>query len=111
MCALCFRAPCDCVPALQTAAEAQVMRLPTRVRTITNEVPEVVAMLEQLLERARKGDLRAIACAAVYSDGLTADAGSNTSWALDKHTNFALGDGIRQLGHDWGEYVRARRNA
>ena len=68
-------------------------------------MPHVVARLEQLLEDARSGELRAIACACTYRDGhITTGwdkpvAAGNVAISFENH---ALGSGILTLAARYG---------
>lgn len=77
-----------------------VQVLPVKLRAIGDAmepVSGIVAMLEQLLETAKAGQLRGLGVALVYAKDHDPCAEITRGWALGFGTDFALGEAITRL--------------
>lgn len=76
---------------------AEVRSIPVQHRVGFPPDPEVVKHIEDLLELAKSGKIRAVASAVVYHDGLVPDGEIGSGHCAPPGTRFALGYAISML--------------
>lgn len=71
----------------------------TPVRATLDANQQLITMLEQLLEKARAGEMRGAAVAYVLRDDLSEDGSVDNAWAAGN--TWALDRAIRGLVYSW----------
>lgn len=88
---------------------AEVTQLPRAHRVGFAPDPAVVKHLEDALDLAKSGKIRAVATVVVYHDDLIADGSTGSGWALTEGTRFALSYGIQGLLTRFAQYCHIDR--
>lgn len=97
--------------AVDAAAAANVRHTfkPKVVGSSTEPVPEIIGMLEELLVRARKGEMSALAWAAVFSNGTLPDGSIDSNFFASKFTGWALSAALNdKLLPEWRQTAKER---
>jgi hypothetical protein len=77
---------------------------PKSFRAHLEPSPDLIRECEVLLERAKAGDLRALAVAIVYRDDVCPAGEVNRAWVTTPGTAWALDTAINRLVHKWRKH-------
>lgn len=87
------------------APETVAMLKPKRVVLFTEPDPGIIDHIEKLLEKAKSGEMRALAYAYVTTDGLEPAGGTTFGHRATTGTRYGLTYAIESLRKAWGDEV------